>query len=398
MRVTPVKVQRRGRNIDFGSLAALWGAVDDWGSIPSHGYRSLAECPEVASAVDRIAELGGLMTIQMMQNTKDGDVRIRDGLSRKIDISPYSGGTRSTFVNWIIQTMILAGDGNAFVLPVMQNGYLEDLHPMPAQSVSMQAEGGSYRVWYNGVRFEPDDVLHFRLRPDLREPWRGTGYRVQLRSILKTLAQARATENGFMESKWKPSVIIKVDSSNEELSSPKRRTKFLEDYVATEEAGQPWLIPGELLDVHEVKPLSLNDLAINDTVTLDKKTVAALLGVPAFLLGVGEFKKEAYNNFIASRLMPIMTGIQQEMTKKLLTSADRYFRFNPRSLYAYSLNELSAVAMNMYVRGLMTGNECRDWIGLEPKKGLDELIVLENFIHLNDIGKQKKLIQEGDDE
>lgn len=379
------------------SSAACWAAVENWDEIESHGYRSLATCPEVVSAVDRISELASLMTIQLMQNGKNGDVRVNDRLSRKVDIDPYSGGTRSTWISWIVQTLFLGGDGNAVVLPITRNGQIEDLVPIPPELTSFAPtpDGIGYSVFINGRRFYPDDVLHFRLRPDPFYPWKGSGYRVSMRTVLSTLAQARATELGFMNSRWKPSIIIKVDANAEEFRSQTSRDKFLNDYIGNEAAGKPWLIPGELMDVKEIRPLSLSDLAVNDTVELDKRTVAALLGAPAFLLGVGDFKSDAYNSFINSRLLPVMTGIQQEMTKKLLTSADRYFRFSPRQLYAYSIEQLADVGSNLYVRGIMTGNEVRDWVGMPPMKDLDELVILENYIPASMIGDQKKLKQEG---
>lgn len=360
------------------------------------GYTNLADNPEIITAVNKIAKLIGSMTIHLMQNTDDGDVRIRNELSRKIDINPNENMTRSLFVQWIVSTLYLYGAGNAVVWPQFRRGYLRDLKPVPPAMVSFIPDGiWDYRVQINGKEYDPDEILHFVLNPGNYYPWRGQGLQVALKDVANNLKQAAATEKGFMQSKWKPSIIVKVDSLTEEFASPEGRSRLLHDYIDTTEAGEPWMIPAEQFSIEQIKPLSLSDLALADMVQLDKKTVASILGVPPFVLGVGDFHREEWNNFISSTIMPIAQMIEQELTKKLLYSPDYYFHFNPRSLYNYELRDMAAIADDQYIRGIMTGNEVRNWLGLSPVEGLNELVILENYIPRGMIGEQSKLNQIG---
>lgn len=364
----------------------------DWESMECMGYTSLDQCPEIYTAVNTIAKLIASMTMHLMENTESGDIRVKNELSKKVDISPNKNMTRFSFMYWIVKTLMLDGNGNAVIWPETSGGILRDLKPVPSGLVSLVPNGiWNYQVIISGEEYSPDSVLHFTLNPDSCYPWMGRGQRVVLRDVAHNLKQASKTEKGFMASKWKPSLIVKVDALIEEFSGPKGRKKFLDEYVSSSEAGEPWVIPAEQFEIEQVKPLSLSDLALADFVELDKKTVASIMGVPSFVLGIGDFQREAWNNFINTTVMPIATIIQQEMTKKLLYSPDWFFRFNPRSLYNYDLSDMASVADEQYVRGIMTGNEARDWIGLSPLPGLDELVVLENYIPLDKIGDQKKI-------
>ena len=362
-----------------------------WGDLECLGYTSLSQNPEIATAVDTIARLISSMTIHLMENTEDGDIRIRNELSRKLDIDPNDNMTRSSFVHWIVRVMMLEGNGNAVVYPEFRRGYLRNLQPIPPAFASFVPDGWGYRVVISGRKYDPDDVLHFRLNPGSYYPWLGEGYRVALADVANNLKQAAATEKGFMSSKWKPSIIVKVDALTEEFASADGRKKLLEDYAMSGEAGEPWLIPSEQFSVEQVRPLTLSDLALADFVQLDKRTVAAILGVPPFVLGIGDFHRDAWNNFINSTIMPIARGMEQELTKKLLYDPAWFFRFNVRSLYSYDLRDMAEVADNQFVRGIMTGNEVRDWIGMPPKEGLNDLVILENYIPRGMIGEQNKL-------
>lgn len=359
-------------------------------------YTRLDKNPEVLAACTWIADLISSMPIHLMANTDKGDIRIINELSRQVDITPNRFMTRKTWMHTIIMNLLLYGSGNSVVLPLTQNGILGDMVPISPYSVTFMPEGYGYYLNIGGQRYEHDDVLHFILNPDPQYPWRGMGFGTALKDVANNLKQAAATEKGFMESKWKPSLIVKVDAIADEFASKEGRSRLVKEYLETSEVGEPWLIPAEQFAVEQIRPLSLADLAIKDTVELDKKTVASIIGVPAFLLGVGSYSQDEWNNFVSNRLRPIAKGIEQELTRKLLISPKWYWKLNASSLYAYDIEKIERVYSDMFIKGCATGNELRDKMSMEPKDGLDDLVILENYIPLAKIGDQMKLGGNGD--
>lgn len=375
--------QQRSSNVGVTYLS-----LDSPGILAGHGYHRMTEAPEVAAAIWLIADLISSAPIHLMENRENGAVRVYDRLARKIDVEPWSLGTRQTWVHWIVETTLT--EGESVVIPQTSGELIADLIPAPDASLYRPANSTTYYAWYNGYRFEADNILHFRLRPDPSQPWRGIGPQVQLQKVVPSIIQTAETKTAYMSSEYKPPIVIAVNSDSP-LSDTKKRNAFIEKYLKREDKSAPLIIPADLMNISQVKPLSLTDLAIKDGVELDKKTVATIFGIPGFLLGVGSFNKEEYNTFISRTILPICRGIEQELTKKLLFSENRYFRFNVRALYSYSLQELSQIALNMRNAGLMTGNEGRNWLTLPPMDGLDELVMLENYLPADRLGDQKKL-------
>ena len=362
---------------------------DEW-YVP--GYKSFRQCDEIKRCVNVIADHVSNMTIMLMGNTdKAGDERIRNSLARFVDIEPCQNMTRKALIQSIVVNMFY--HGNAIVIPEYTKDHLlGNLEPLPMAECNIeQSEEWGYQIRYQGIIFAPDEVLHFIRRPDSRRPYKGLDCGDSLTTTIKNIAQENKTKTGFLRSEWKPSLIIGVNADAEELFDQGLRKNILESYGGKN--GEPWLLPNGELDVKEVRPLTLKDLAIQESIELDIKSVAADLGVPACKVGIGEFKKEEHNNFVATTVMFVATAIQQELTKKLIYKPEWHFKFNNKSLMQFSPEEKVKMIQPMTALGAMTRNEARAEFDYSPSNapGMDEFNVLENYIPVDKLGDQKKL-------
>lgn len=369
----------------------------DWDLLFAGGYVPLYSCPEVAMCVDAIADLVSNMTLRLMRNTDTGDVRVVNGLSRAIDIMPNAYQNRKAFVYNIVSTLLTVGNGNCVVVPKFDaDGNLLSLMPARPSSVMFDdLPDGGYRIRVGQTVYSPDEVLHFAINPDPERPWIGRGRSVSLSSIVDCINQANATKTALQKSPA-PSIVMKVDGLTEDLSTRDGRQKMIDRFVDANDKGVPWIIPAETMELQQVKPLTVSDLAIKENLELDIKRIAGIYRVPAFMVGVGDFNRDEYDNFITTTVMSIAQVIEQELTRKLLYSPDYHITFNPRSLHSYSITELVSAGKELVDRMAMRRNEWRDWLGLSPDEDMEDLLALENYIPADRLGDQKKLKGEGD--
>ena len=389
------KKKKKQRAVSTATVdpVGYWLIGADAGDIlcPS-GYTPLSRNEEVLRNIHKIADMVSSMPIMLMENGENGDRRIHNELSRRVDINPNRNMVRKNFIYKIVKDMLATG--NAVVYPEYSGELLENLEIWNIDQVSFWPEtDGNYSIRYRGQTFSPDEVLHFPWIPDDDYPWRGQGYTIMLKNTLKNILQAEATKTSYMKSKWKPSMIISIEADSEELQDAEKRRKILGSYTDTTEAGEPWIIPAGEIDIKTVQPLTLNDLAIQDSLQLDKKTVASVFGTPPFMIGVGDFNKEAYNNFIETIIMNIARVIEQVMTRGLIWKKEWHFKLNSKSLKQYNLQERMTFVTEMVKDGMLNRNEGRVEFDYSPvdDPAMNEYNVLENYIPIDKVGEQKKL-------
>lgn len=220
------------------------GIMDEktWQVLLMEGYKPVTQCAEVQMCLHKIAALVASMTLHLMRNTENGDVRIVNHLSRKLDIDPSKHMTHQTFFHLL--TYVLLSQGNQVTVPVYNgSGYLENLRPVKPSKLQLQQDVDEDYIIRDGTRvYQPDEVLHFVLNPDPESPWQGTGYSVSLQDVVKSIRQQNATKMALLESPA-PSLIVKVDAIDEDFETVEGRKRLGAQYLDESENGRPWFVP-----------------------------------------------------------------------------------------------------------------------------------------------------------
>lgn len=88
--------------------------------------------------------------------------------------------------------------------------------------------------------------------------------------------------------------------------------------------------------------------------------------------------------------MPYIYLIEAEMTKKLVSNSKDYIDFDETALLRTDLSSTANYYTSLVQNGIMTVNETRIKLGLEPVEGGDSLHIAYSDIEQNTIGNQEE--------
>ena len=374
---------------------------DIWESLSKCGYMRFYEHPDVKLCVKIIADLVSSMTIFLMKNDNAGDTRVINNLSRIIDINPNPFLTRQKLMQAVVTEFLLFG--NSILLPKYSRTsdfniveeLLEGLYPIPQSKISYVSDtDNGYSIRVDTRVFNYNEFVHFTFNPDCDTPWLGNGLKLYLKDVVESLRNSENIKNDYYTKHFKPNIVFSFEADTAEFTSDESREILHEKWLQTK-PGTPYILPAQLIDFKSFTPMSLKEIAINESAVLDKKMIAKMFGIPLFMIGLGDFNETEYNNFIDITISPIVKGMAQELTKKLIISPSYYLKFNLESLKVFKTEEKVTMMLNAKAQGVFNANEVRVAAGFMPidTPEMNEFNLLENYIPIGKLGDQKKLLQ-----
>lgn len=225
------------------------------------GYRRISEDPDVRTGINIISNLVASMTMKMMENQDEGpDQRIKDGLSSLVDISPCHGLTKQSWVQRVVNNLVLYG--NCYVKPeyITADGdqlLLDQLIILENSEVSKDPDANPYGFIYNNKRYDYDELIHFRV--NMRESgYFGYGVEVLAKDAVSNLNNSNRIVNEFLTKKFMPSLIIKVDATAARLAKEREvvnsetgsiQKSLVKKYLDSTGTGEPFVIPASQMSV-----------------------------------------------------------------------------------------------------------------------------------------------------
>lgn len=354
----------------------------------------------VWACVRLIATTISTLPMQTFQKLPDGRGQpVREGdIYSLLHDQPNADMTATTFWTAIVACLLLWGNAYAKISR-RKDGTVIDLVPLLPNRLTVTREtDGSllYHYAWQNVRadFTEDEIFH--VKGFSLDGIVGISPISQARETLGIAMAAEKSAASFFRNSMRPSMVLRAPTYLGETQRERFNDSFMEKFTGSINAGRVPLIEGGWsLDQITMKP---EDAELLATRAYSVEQICRWYGVSPVMVGHMD-KSTAWGTgleqmnlwFLTYGLRPWLRGIEQEITRSILTPAQRilyYCEFNVESLLRTD-SEKRAAMMRAYVDGgINTPNEMRAKNNEPPLEGGDQLTMAAGRMPLVNLGQQ----------
>ena len=333
----------------------------------------------VYRAVDLISGAVAMLPVTLYQDGK----RVENDLSYLLNFEPNNINTRFGLFK-LVEVDILQR-GNAFLLIVRSGNAVEELRYVNPEDVTImhdkKANRKRFRVKEVG-EVDDSDMLHFMNMTT--DGIKGISVLEAARRSMGIAWSSEESADNFFERGGAVSGVLAGKAVLTEAQKLQIRQQWKE--IMAPDVGGVAVIGNDMTftPVHA----SAADSQLLESRGFNVAEIARFYGVSPTLLG--DLTRSSYATFEATTLdfltnclQPRLTNIEQELNRKLLLRREKqvlkmHFAYDTEDLLRCTKTEMAQYYRDMINNGVMTVNEVRRKLDLEPVEGGDE-----NYIQLN---------------
>ncbi len=307
--------------------------------------------------------------------------------------SPNSRMTPVEF--WSAMLLNLFFRGNAYArIDRNSQGNVIGLWPMPSDQVRVVVmDDGSvvyeYQVGSGTAILSEKNVLHIK---DIGNGTIGLDRLSYMRASTTEATNAQNSANKLFANGGKPAGLLMLDR----VFSPEQRKASRDSFSTVAEGSMNRLIVLEADMKYQQINISPADQQLLETRQFSVEEICRWFGVPPVLVGHsnvtawGSGIEQLIDGFYKFTIRPILVRIEQALSKRVMSPADRAtltIEFSFDALLRANLKDRMEIYAKAVQNGIKTRNECRQLENDPPIKGADELTAQTNLAPLHMLGQ-----------
>jgi HK97 family phage portal protein len=353
---------------------------------------NISKSDVVKICIDRIASQCAKLKPRYIKTENDKTVTEKNGkLSFLLKYKPNEIMTPYDFIYKTIMLLML--NDNVFIYPRFDRttGHLKALYPLKPVTVEMISDGGDIyfiRFFFeNGESYTLpyENIIHLRKHYGQNDIFGGNGSSGDHEAVLKTISINDSLLQGIdnaIKSSMQIKGIVKMNGMLSEADKLKQRELFdsaLSDSINHKGSS---IIPIDLKS--EYIPLNVDPKLIDkDTLEFLQSKILDYFGVSVPIF-TNTYSEDEYNSFYESTIEPLAIQLSEAFSIGLLTNnqlerGEEIVFFSERLQYASWNTKVTAIEKLMSL-GIMSLNESRSLLGLEPIEGGNKRLQSLNFV------------------
>ncbi len=367
----------------------------------------------VKICIDRIATHAAKLKPRYVKNLDNSSVVEKKGsLAYLLKYEPNPLMTPHDFIYRVVTLLYL--NNNAFIYPVYDESTfkLKALYPIKPNSVEAvkDASGDLFLRFYfsdgKDYLLPYESVIHMRRFYGVNDVFGGSGALSDHAAILKTIKINDSVLQGIdnaIRSSFQIKGLLKINGLLSERDKKAQKDEFDKALKESTQSGNSSIVPVDLKS--EYVPLNVDPkLVDSETLSFLHQKVINYFGVSEPIYK-NDYSEDEYNAFYEGTIEGIAIAFSETFSKALLSRnalerGEQVVFYSERLQYASWNTKVTAIEKLMGL-GILSLNESRSLLGLEPIEGGDKRLQSLNYIDADNankyqVGEQTPEVNEDD--
>lgn len=367
----------------------------------------------VKICIDRIATHAAKLKPRYVKNLDNSSVVEKKGmLAYLFKFQPNPLMTPYDFIYRVVTLLYL--NNNAFIYPVYDRSTNEliELWPLKPNAVEAvkDAGGGIYLrfSFTDGKEYTLpyESIIHMRRFYGVNDIFGGSGAVSDHAAILKTIKINESVLQGIdnaIRSSFQIKGLLKINGLLSDKDKKAQKDEFDKALKESTQSGNSSIVPVDLKS--DYVPLSVDPkLVDSETLSFLHQKIINYFGVSEPIYK-NDYSEDEYNAFYEGTIEGIAIALSETFSRALLTRnalerGEQIAFYSERLQYASWNTKVSAIEKLMGL-GILSLNESRSLLGLEPIEGGDKRLQSLNYVDANNANKYQvgeKPLEEKEDE